>query len=157
MSGGTSHLQQTVDVLPRNTHIKNKKHRSVKPKNGFCASLMAYPNSNSNALARPNDSMTSTASVALRQRLSFMYKDLQLACTSRDFRIQFFCDVRDMRRLAMSGHKARKPNNAQVCKKKQGFSLHESVDRDHSEKCIPRLRERSDVPRLMFARYSVQR
>ena len=89
------------------------------------------------ALARPNDSMTSTASVALRQRSSFLFKDLQLACTSRDFRVQFFCDVRDMRRLTMSGHKARKPDTPKSVKKNRVSAFTKSVDRDHSEKCVP--------------------
>ena len=61
----------------------------------WAPALTASQNGNSDALARPNDRMTSTASVAPRQRWSFLFKDLELACTLRDFVYTFFCDVRD--------------------------------------------------------------
>ena len=57
----------------------------------------------------------------------------------------------------MSGHKAREPDAPKFVKKKKNrvSALTKRVDRGESKKCVPRLRERKDVPRLMFTRYSV--
>ena len=123
----------------------------MKSKNGFCTSLMAFPNGNLNALARPNDSMTSTASVELRQRWSFLFKDLELACALRDFCVRFFLLTRH---VWTQGTEAR---CAQVCEK-QGFSLNEKCGLwPEREMCPTIARERFDVPHHTFTRYTFTR
>ena len=122
--GGTSHLKQlfapptNCRCLPRNT---KKKHRSVKSKNDFCTSLMASPNSNGNAPARPNDSMTST-SVALRQRWLFFVQGSWAGLHFERFSGTVSLWRPWLRRLAMSGQKAREPDAPKSVEKKKRVS-----------------------------------
>ena len=128
------------------------KSQSVKSKNGLGTSLTASTNGNSDALARPNDSMTSAASVALRQRWSFLFKDLELAFTLRDFVYSYSARfvTSSTPYVQTQGTQARR---AQVCEKKQDWSLDDkcgSWTRETKASRQRRLREKSDVPCLLF-------
>ena len=118
----------------------------------WAPALTASQNGNLDALARPNDRMTSTASIALRQRWPFSFKDLELACTLKDFVYTFSatsvtlstCQVRTQ------GMQARR---AQVCEKNRVSALTEkcgSWTRARKASRPRRLRERLDVLRLLF-------
>ena len=145
------HLQQlTLDVLPRTTKTTPKceveKWFLHFPKRQFKRARQAQWQHDVNS-----KHCTQTVAVVFVQR-SWAGLHFERFC------VQFFCDVRDFVDSPCPDTRHASQMCPQVCEKKKKnrvSALMKSVDCDQSEKCVPRLQERLDVPRLIFTHYSV--
>ena len=117
-----------VDVLPQSTKITELWSRRMV----WAPALTASPDGNSEALARPNDS--TMASVGLRQCWLFLFKDLELACTLRDFVHSFSATF-----VTSSTRHVRTPGTQARCAKsvkRKGLSLDEKMwNEPERERC----------------------
>ena len=105
-----------------------------------------------------HDSKRCTQTAQLKS-LVVLFKDLELACTLRNFVFSFSTTfVPSSTHRAMFGHKAHKPD-APKSVKKQGFSLDEKCEswtRARKASYPRRLQERLDMPRILFTPFSLK-